>query len=681
MTLSPIPVAATAFVHAFEDHWTTTLKNTASPKFRDLWYAMGTAYEKAILATANGDPSRWRVLETPTGSGKTVGACLYAAMTAAENAKITDPVFGDRTPIGVLIVVRLKQQAETVAADINTLATQLGLDGPVAHYHHSGLELSDEDKRKAQVLVVCHQAYVNAVAGRGVIKNYNTLLEWEPEGAMPFPRYLTIIDESLSNVVNTSEVTYQHVHAALQVLAPGSKIANAYPREVAALETVRDIFKAMNAQHQNARQLLEKVRGIPEDVTFSDLWNDLRKLPLKAWNFPGSYRDDDKLRIKQQFAKNFEALNVLVRQWHYYAKSNKAASLHTSSFLIPDDSVSPVCLDATASNNFLWRLLGEDRAQPWPTPTGVRNYQNVAAHCAVVKDGLGKTAMRGKGPHRVRKIISEMNQKVKPDQSLLIVTQKQLAKVFYAHLQPHSDPQPDEDGIPTKYRLPNGATVRLGWYNRLDGLNDYQYCEHVLIFGLMYMDHVWAANMYFAIRGWDERTLPEFVGASSLRQQLEHGAMALSVIQATNRGCCRRVDDVYGNCPHMDLWIVLPNLTEGKFIKDAITADMPGIVWRKWDYQLDTADKRLRQQYAGKDAAPHALLAYMRDTKDEANLLSSIGRELGLSPRQVRRLRETLAEQCSVKTGNLYEALSTLGVAFRDGKAGRGNGAALVKAV
>jgi hypothetical protein len=43
---------------------------------------MGDNFQISIQETAKGVQSPWRILQPPTGTGKTQGACVYAAMQA-----------------------------------------------------------------------------------------------------------------------------------------------------------------------------------------------------------------------------------------------------------------------------------------------------------------------------------------------------------------------------------------------------------------------------------------------------------------------------------------------------------------------------------------------------------------------------------------------------------------------
>src|SRR6266436_6103209 len=97
-----------AFADQMNDHWTHKLSLCPSHALWTLWKVMGTTFQTAIVETAKGVQSPWRILQPPTGSGKTQGACVYAAMQADLNCSTENL----RKPVGILIVTRWIEQAD-----------------------------------------------------------------------------------------------------------------------------------------------------------------------------------------------------------------------------------------------------------------------------------------------------------------------------------------------------------------------------------------------------------------------------------------------------------------------------------------------------------------------------------------------------------------------------------------
>jgi hypothetical protein len=71
-------------------HW-ENLENVPSAALMDLWRTMASAFALSTMVGAGvlkgspGVPQQWHVLQLPTGTGKTQGACLYAALVAKGN--------------------------------------------------------------------------------------------------------------------------------------------------------------------------------------------------------------------------------------------------------------------------------------------------------------------------------------------------------------------------------------------------------------------------------------------------------------------------------------------------------------------------------------------------------------------------------------------------------------------
>ncbi|WP_338830749.1 hypothetical protein [Bradyrhizobium sp. 27S5] len=135
------------FVARLTNEWTTTYHNMPSAALKALWTTMANTYQSAILDTAADVTPRWRILWPPTGSGKTLGAKVYAALQAEQNA--AEP---QKTPVGILIVTRLIAQADDMVAAINALAGR-----QVAVADHSAQRATNEQLHASDVVVVCRQ--------------------------------------------------------------------------------------------------------------------------------------------------------------------------------------------------------------------------------------------------------------------------------------------------------------------------------------------------------------------------------------------------------------------------------------------------------------------------------------------------------------------------------------------
>jgi hypothetical protein len=72
------------FAAAMMDRW-RSLGNISSDKLKQLWATMAATFARAVADDHPANTTTWRVLEPPTGTGKTQGLCVYAALTIAKN--------------------------------------------------------------------------------------------------------------------------------------------------------------------------------------------------------------------------------------------------------------------------------------------------------------------------------------------------------------------------------------------------------------------------------------------------------------------------------------------------------------------------------------------------------------------------------------------------------------------
>ena len=146
-------VSPQTFVDKFTLHWTKAFGMPASEPLRKLWRTMANTYQQSIIAASQDQPSRWRVLQPPTGSGKTMGAVVYSGIQAELNASVADGVI----PVGIMIVTRLKAQVDEVVSDINAYVGR-----QVAIADHTDHRATPEQLHDSDIVVITHEAYTRA---------------------------------------------------------------------------------------------------------------------------------------------------------------------------------------------------------------------------------------------------------------------------------------------------------------------------------------------------------------------------------------------------------------------------------------------------------------------------------------------------------------------------------------
>lgn len=635
-------VSPQLFVARLTEQWTTQYHNIPSVPLCELWATMANTYEEAIRDTASGAKPRWRILWPPTGSGKTLGAKVYAALQAEQNAS-------SGKPVGILIVTRLIAQAEEMVSAINALAGR-----QVAIADHSGHRAYPEQLHGSDVLVITHQAYVNATQTLTNARDgkWARLTHWKGG-----KRLLTIVDEALCNVIEESQVKLDNLARAVGYIPHELRATHA--REVEALE---GLYVALGhhaglSEGFGGGACMAWYEGeTAEPLDMSALRADMLKLPYDQ--YVGKADENDRQRIAAQVDKTVASAEAVLDQHAYFALKGTQPTLNSSALLVPLDAPGPVVLDATAREDFIYKLM-EDRAYIIPTPSGVRDYGNVTMHVAYTSGGVGKGAMVEKAKTRFPRLIADLTERLGPERSVFFCVHKAV-----------------EHEVPEHDKLPFAKTATAHW-GAVDGSNEYAACDTAVIFGLPYRDAVtWPTNVFFALQGvqgddWLDN--PSWKGHGNLRELMVRRQLSASVIQAVNRICCRHVTDDRGGCPKADIFIVLPSGERGHDILAAIRREMPGLRVVDWPFDPDGPKVHKRNT----KSAPHErLLTFMRNRAPGSATMTAIGRELGLSTNAKKELQKNLRNENHPTT----LALKALGVTY--GSEGRGRGAKsfLVKA-
>ena len=434
------------------------------------------------------------------------------------------------------------------------------------------------------MLVITHAAYTRALEGLNQEQHgrWADCTNWTHG-----PRRLTIIDEALSGVVEENQIKADDIRFVLGFIDPALRLQ--FPTQVEALERVRDVLDkiaVLNASEATRRS------SIPARVVWRGVHDGRVKFPkayamgplreamatirydLKALHKSSAY---DRQRIAANVDRTLKNCEAIMARWAYYYRKGKDDTFNSSQLLIPPGLPGPVILDATASQNFLWKLLGS-RAEIAEVPPGTRTYANVTIHVAR-GSGLGKTKMTERGKVRLPRLLANLEQTLTPDRKVLLCVHKRIAHTALSY-------DPELRGL------------LVAHWGAIDGRNDWNDYDTVVIFGLSYRDPVWSTNTFFALQGLqDNRWLeqPSWGRYADVRQEMQRRQLTVSVIQAVNRVRCRRVIDGDGNCPPTDVFIVLPRGADGDAILAHLQEEMPGAVVVPWEFEMDGPSERVRR--------------------------------------------------------------------------------------
>jgi hypothetical protein len=601
---------------------------------------MASTFRTSIINSITGVvDAPWLILQPPTGSGKTEGACVFAAMQAEANAK------GLLKPVGVLIVTRRIEQADALAERVNELAGRV-----VAVAHHSKRPASPQELLDLDILIITHQAYVNAAEHLGSPKNTPYFLVWRGGN-----RFLTIIDEALANVVENSRVTMDDLAQVLSYITP--EMRHEFPEQLRVLDELKHVLgqyadPQSRIDNRSTRMLWDDSDTIIPMPDMAALQSAMKRLRYDTLVL-NENSDGSRERIAEKVTDTLRGSQVVTEQWAYYSQKGTEHSINSSLLLIPLNVPGPVVLDATAHTNFMWDLFGP-RAEIVSTPSGVRDYSAVKLH-VVRAAGLGKGSMIEKAKARVRRVLEALQREVGPESSVFMCMHKDTKHVALTYAHPF-------------------ARFDVGHWGAIDGRNDWSDYDTAVIFGLPFRNRVWSTNLFFALRGYQDDywfQYPDWNEHDDVHQVMEQRQLSVSIIQAINRVRCRRVIDAQGRSPSADIYIVLPKDQTGDAILRDILEDMPCIQEVSWAFEMDGATVPTVR----KGSSHEALIIFMTTRLPGETEMSIVKGELGLTDNALRKLKGVLGKTDHPAT----IALRDMGVRYVVRGKGRGARSFLIK--
>jgi hypothetical protein len=635
-------VSPQTFVDRFTQHWTTAFDMPASEPLKKLWLIMANTYQQSIIATSQGQPSRWRVLQPPTGSGKTMGAVVYCGIQAELNAASK----GGIMPVGVMIVTRLKVQVDDVVSAINAYAGR-----QVAIADHSERRATPGQLYESDIVVITHEAYTRAKETLSGVKTqrWKSLTNWRGG-----KRLLTIVDEALANVVEHSHVKLDDLTFLIGHIP--HEVSLAHPEQVEALETLRVsmLYHAgVNDGFQMGTALAWEAGGAPASADLTSLRAAMFKLPYDRQI--GKDDEKERRRLATRYDKVLGAAETLLDQYAFMALTGTQHSLNSAVLAVPLELPGPVVLDATAGVDLMYQLM-EDRADIIPTPPGVRDYSNVTLHVARTTS-IGKTKMGELATTRFPRLQANLTEMLPPDRKVLFCVHK--------HVE-HLVPTREDLGV---------AKVSATHWGAIDGSNEYRDFDTAVIFGLPFRDHIWGTGVFFAFQGlqvddWHDN--PSWKGHVNVKELLQRRHLATSIIQALGRVRLRRVIDDQGRCAPTDVFIVLPAGAGGSEILQLIRKELPNILVKDWAFEPDGPKVRIKR-----GGLPYErLVTFMKNRSPGRTDMGAISREFGLKPHQKKDLQKTLRDENHETT----LALRSAGVTYGSEGLGRAARSFLLKA-
>lgn len=602
------------FITKMENRWVNQLGNVSSSALRKVWKQLADIFNTHIQNhTSTTKRKQWTVLQPPTGSGKTQGTVVYCSLLST--------LFKDEDHPGVLIITRLREDAEAIANQINTAT---GSYSAIAYHSKRKSEVKLKDLCKWPVVVITHRAYelaLDYLGQDGTIQDtWPYFHDWK-EGT----RSLVVIDEAL-DIIEHSQASLDGLRQTLGVIPQG--IRKKYPEEVAAIEYMVDLLdeienKTSGSQSPEFIARTDKLR-IHETPDFTALRAAMMDF-IKYDNLIGKDDEIERRRLANIHDKRLLSLHNIFRSWTYYARCESQHTFNTARLLVPEDVKGAVVLDATATSNVMYQLF--DEAQVIVPPPHSRTYRNVTLH---VSRGhkVGKRYMSQNADTVSAELISELNTKLK-DRKVFICTHKPIEHCLVAKA--------------TNFEL------KTGHWGAVDGVNHWKDCDAAVMFGLPYRPDTWTANVFMALQGaqtteWlrseDNRSWGEH---TDIRQALKTGQMITNLVQAINRVRCRKTIDSDGNCEATDIFILLPDNSLSDELIEGIKREMPDIQVEDWN--IKAAKSKEKQPKASR--YEEALKKYIENMEVGRKSIGAVRQSLGASSKTMERLRAKLRDSSS----------------------------------
>lgn len=398
-------VPSQLFLSRMVQHWSqiSNGKMPDTPVLREAWSIFDIWCRDLIINNASNNPFKPSVvLPLPTGSGKTEGTCVYAALQADTNAKC------ESNPVGVLIITRLIKDAEGLVAKINSIAGR-----SVAVTSHTDHKLKSSEMSRADVLVITHAAFMRACwsFGAGNESRWDAYHSWDGG-----KRHLIVVDEALLNSVSHHRVTSKDIELVLRAI-PHEKRDN-FGGAIKTLTMLQDYLDKQEQKH------------VPGDDQTVPLWGEgspRHALEIAALRDALGSSEFDPNLFAEDAAHNvstvLEAAQVMLEEFAYYRHSGAQHTLNSARYLIPKGMPGVLVLDATARSNMTYELLGGG-VMLADVPSGIRNYDNVTLHVARTTSGMGKTKMEKTKHTRMPRLAAELTKELGKDRKVFLCVHK-----------------------------------------------------------------------------------------------------------------------------------------------------------------------------------------------------------------------------------------------------------------
>jgi hypothetical protein len=633
MKIEEMTVPSNDFVEWMDRHWQNELENVSSHALRETWRQIANVFRVQIQEQAAGDGNyQWKVLSPPTGAGKTESTIIYCALLAD---------LPDQVHPGALIVTRRIADCNNIADRVNRFSSANcagSRESAVAYHSENNIQLLGLPQYP--VVVITHRAYELALEALGkggeIPRTWPHFHNWQ-KGT----RKLIVIDESL-DVLDHSKVSLDGLRQTEAAIRNGHW--DQFPEEHAAVKSViKTLARVRKLTKDNGNAAARMTISEPrEDQMMPDLTDLIESLDGITFDYKDPRADQ---RYREIHKARLRELHVLFRSWSFFQASGADPQLHTAKLLLPEGVKGAVVMDATAQVNKVFGL--SDMFRLLNNAAEARNYRNVTVY---VSRGhkTGKVSQAAEAKKVCSDLVQNLGSRLKG------------RKVFVVC---HKDIEPTLN----KFEL--GLEMKTGHWGAIDGSNEWRDCDTAVIMSLPHMPPPWSNSVYMAFKGPQNNA---FFGEAGIqaRQDLEHGQIAASVIQAINRIRCRRTINAEGDCEPVDIFMLLPaDKLQADAILEMLVGSMPRVRVKSFEFEHN---KKLVKGSKNLEA----LVSLMKNFPWDRAGIPDVCRVLDMSRATLKRCLQTLSDPESP----LSLALRERGVVYEVERVGRTQRASFVKA-
>jgi hypothetical protein len=609
LTLSRIslkePIDVYKLSEKFSKVWEGVYNNSSSKEYIELWSKMFRTLNEVDNRNSGPAYNKYYVIPAPTGSGKTQSFISYAAELSIQGRYS-----------GVIILTKFKSEVDEIVKRINKLA---GKEAAIGYY--SGTNTKDQHNEEEideyQVVVTTQQYFKLNHHDKAKDKDtYNKVMSFNGD-----KRSTVIVDEAI-DLLDTFEISKSLV---TKLEAKANTLSRKYKSQELELESqllsyIDNNFKTLffeDSIKTRARYIDDKLPTLRRISLELNKPIDTVKKLFELGGFIKAIQSGqlDKIDLvtskqKAKLINNARGLVHLLDDSLYWYNNQKYISS-----VLEKPTVSTVLFDATANINKLYDNIDYVTVvQPLPE---VKRYDNVVLNYVELEIGLGGDNI-DKNLKSHFDNLTLLYRNINPaefEDRIVVFTKKTLRE----------------------YCEKNGIPSGIDHFGNLVGVNHYKDDNHILIYGIPYKpDSLHYNNLYqsFGDSVFDK-------DAGGLISELAHTNISSDIVQAINRGRCRKVID--GQAPETHIYLTLAKRDSklNQRILYDIEQSMPGIQINKWD--IDLSDIK------GKDRLIinlkfDQLLADIKNSKEDRVKLSKLPGYSTLSDKEKRTAAKHLKD-------------------------------------